>query len=151
MDVCALMIANISCRHVPRQSLLINASAILIINSQVLPEFRLLGLPPILTFVAAVFTISLAPYTVLTAHMLRLATVAKKTILAAPSSLRSRSRRRSRASERITDGTRPRSHNVCCDYLPVRSRALPRSTPKRLTTDIIRGHPVSSNFGTCAK
>jgi hypothetical protein len=89
MDACALVIANIGCRHVPRQSLLINVSAILAINSQVLPEFRLLGLPPILTFVAAVFTISLAPYTVLTAHMLRLATVAKKTTAAGPFSLRS--------------------------------------------------------------
>ena len=100
MDACALMIANIGCRHVQRQSSLINASAILAItlindsailaiNSQVLPEFRLLGLPPILTFVAAVFTISLAPYTVLTAHVLRLAIVAKKTIAAGPFSLRS--------------------------------------------------------------
>lgn len=68
-------------------AILINASAILAINAQVLPEFWVLGLPPILTFVAAVFTISLTPYVILTAYMLRLATVAKRTTAAGPFSL----------------------------------------------------------------
>lgn len=68
-------------------AILINASAILAINAQALPDFWLLGLPPILTFVAAVFTISLTPYVILTAYMLRLATVAKRTTAAGPFSL----------------------------------------------------------------
>ena len=68
-------------------AILINASAILAINARVLPDFWLLGLPPILTFVAAVFTISLTPYVILTAYMLRLATVAKRTTAAGPFSL----------------------------------------------------------------
>lgn len=68
-------------------AILINASAILAINAQAVPEFWVLGLPPILIFVAAIFTISLAPYVILTAYMLRLATVAKRTTAAGPFSL----------------------------------------------------------------
>lgn len=60
-------------------AILINASTILAINAEVLPEFWLLGIPPLQTFVAATFTISLAPYLVLTAYMLRLSTVARLT------------------------------------------------------------------------
>lgn len=68
-------------------AILVNASAILAINAQIMPEFWIFGLPPLLTFVAAVFTISLAPYIILTAYMLRLATVAKRTTAAGPFSL----------------------------------------------------------------
>jgi hypothetical protein len=68
-------------------TIIVNASAILAINARLLPDFWLFGLPPILTFVAAVFTISLTPYVILTAYMLRLATVAKRTTAAGPFSV----------------------------------------------------------------
>jgi hypothetical protein len=60
-------------------AILINASTILAINAGVLPDFWLFGIPPLQTFVAAAFTVSLAPYLVLTAYMLRLSTVARLT------------------------------------------------------------------------
>jgi hypothetical protein len=60
-------------------AILINATTILAINARVLPDFWLLGIPPLQTFVAAAFTVSLAPYLVLTAYMLRLSTVARLT------------------------------------------------------------------------
>ncbi|MGQ4557188.1 hypothetical protein [Halobellus sp. GM3] len=64
------------------------AATILAINAGVLPETSVLGLPPLLSFVAAAFTVSLAPYLVLTAYMLRLVTVAKETARAGPFTLR---------------------------------------------------------------
>jgi len=60
-------------------AILTNASTILAINAGILPEFWLLGLPPLQSFVAAAFTISLAPYLVLTSYMLRLSAVARLT------------------------------------------------------------------------
>lgn len=60
-------------------AILINASTILAINAEVLPGVWVLGLPPLQTFVAAAFTVSLAPYLVLTAYMLRLSAVARLT------------------------------------------------------------------------
>lgn len=68
-------------------AILINSSAILAINSEMLPEIWVLGLPPLLTFVAVVFTISLAPFLVLTSYMLRLSTVARRTASTGPFSL----------------------------------------------------------------
>ena len=68
-------------------AILVNASAILAINAQLFPEVWIFGLPPLLSFVATVFTISLAPYLVLTSYMLRLATVARRTTSAGPFSL----------------------------------------------------------------
>jgi flagellin-specific chaperone FliS len=61
-------------------SILITAIAILAINARILlPDIWLLGLPPLLTFVAAAFTVALAPFLILTAYMLRMATVAQRT------------------------------------------------------------------------
>ncbi|MGM0717458.1 MAG: hypothetical protein ACQET5_09835, partial [Halobacteriota archaeon] len=60
-------------------AILFNASAIFAINGQVLPDGTFLGLPPLQTFVAVAFTVSIAPYLVLTAYMLRLSTVARLT------------------------------------------------------------------------
>lgn len=60
-------------------AILFNASTILAINQQILPEFQILGLPTLQVFVAVSFTISLAPYLVLTSYMLRLSTVAQVT------------------------------------------------------------------------
>jgi hypothetical protein len=60
-------------------AILFNASTIIAINAQVLPNGWILGLPPLQTFVAVAFTISIAPYLVLTAYMLRLSTVARLT------------------------------------------------------------------------
>jgi len=60
-------------------AILFNAAAIIAINGGVLPDGQILGLPPLQTFVAVAFTISIAPYLVLTAYMLRLSTVARLT------------------------------------------------------------------------
>jgi len=68
-------------------AVLVNSSAILAISSQILPDVWLFGLPPLLTFVAVVFTISLAPFLVLTSYMLRLSTVARRTAATGPFSL----------------------------------------------------------------
>jgi hypothetical protein len=68
-------------------SILATASTILAINAGVIPDISILGLPSLYTFVAVSFTISLAPYVVLTAYMLRLATVALETSSAGPFSL----------------------------------------------------------------
>lgn len=69
-------------------SILVTASAILAINAQLLPETWVFGLPPLMSFVATVFTIALAPFLVLTSYMLRLSTVAQRTAGAGPFSLR---------------------------------------------------------------
>lgn len=68
-------------------AILINASAILAINAELLPDIWVFGLPPLQTFVAAVFTISLLPYIVLTAYIFRLATVARRSAMVGPFSL----------------------------------------------------------------
>lgn len=68
-------------------SILITASAILAIDSGLLPEMWVFGLPPLLSYVATVVTVALAPFLVLTAYMLRLATVAQRTAGAGPFSL----------------------------------------------------------------
>ena len=60
-------------------SILVTAIAILAINANLLPDIWLFGLPPLLTFVAAMFTVALAPFLTLTAYMLRVATVAQRT------------------------------------------------------------------------
>ena len=69
-------------------AILINASTVLAINAGLLPDFWLFGIPPLQTFVAAAFTVSLAPYLVLTGYSLRLATVARLTSSAGIFSLR---------------------------------------------------------------
>ncbi|WP_255196152.1 hypothetical protein [Halorarius litoreus] len=68
-------------------AILVNASAILAINAEILPTTSVFGLPSLLIFVATVFTVSLAPFLVLTAYLLRLATVAQRTAAAGPFSL----------------------------------------------------------------
>jgi hypothetical protein len=65
-------------------SILVTASAILAIDAHLFPQVWLFGLPPLLSFVSAVFTISLAPFAVLTSYMLRVATVARRTASAGP-------------------------------------------------------------------
>jgi len=70
-------------------SILITAIAILAINANLLPDTWLFGLPPLLTFVAATFTVALAPFLTLTAYMLRVATVAQRTAGTGLFSLRS--------------------------------------------------------------
>jgi len=68
-------------------TILIVASATLAIDARLLPDFWLFGLPPLLTFVSAIFTVSLAPFATLTAYMLRVATIAKRTASAGPFTL----------------------------------------------------------------
>jgi hypothetical protein len=70
-------------------TIITTASTILAINANLVPEVRMLGIPPLLTFIAIAFTIALAPYIVLTAYMLRVATVAHRTASAGPFVLRS--------------------------------------------------------------
>ena len=65
-------------------SILVTASAILAIDAHLFPQVWLFGLPPLLSFVSAVFTVSLAPFAVLTSYMLRVATVARRTASAGP-------------------------------------------------------------------
>jgi hypothetical protein len=69
-------------------AILINATTILAIDAGLLPDIWLFGLPPLHVFVAAAFTISLAPYLLLTSYMLRLATVANRTATGGIFSLR---------------------------------------------------------------
>lgn len=68
-------------------AIVITATSILAINAQLLPDVWILGLPPLLSFVATTITISLAPYLVLTSYMLRLSTVARETGTSGPFSL----------------------------------------------------------------
>lgn len=63
------------------------ASATLAIDAHLLPDLSILGLPPLLTFVSFVFTISLALFALLTAYMIRVATVANRTASAGPFTL----------------------------------------------------------------
>ena len=65
-------------------AIIITGSTILAIDARLLPNVWVFGLPPLLTFVSIAFTISLAPYVVLTAYMLRVATVAYRTTSAGP-------------------------------------------------------------------
>ncbi len=65
-------------------TILVVASATLAIEAHLLPDFWLLGLPPLLTFVSFVITVALTPFVVLTAYMLRIATVAVRTASAGP-------------------------------------------------------------------
>lgn len=70
-------------------AILVTASTILAINAGLLPDLWVFGLPPLLTFVAGTFTVALAPFIVLTAYMLRIATVAHHTSGAGPFGLQS--------------------------------------------------------------
>lgn len=68
-------------------AILVTASTILAINAGLFPEAWVFGLPPLLTFIAVAFTVALSPYLVLTAYMLRMATVALRTASAGPFAL----------------------------------------------------------------
>ncbi len=68
-------------------AILVTATAILAINAGRFPTFWFLGLPPLQVFVAAIFTVALLPYVVLTSYMLRLSTVAVRTATGGPFSL----------------------------------------------------------------
>ncbi|WP_226021372.1 hypothetical protein [Halomicrobium salinisoli] len=65
-------------------AIVVNATSILAIDAGLLPDVWLLGLPPLLTFVATTFAVSLLPFLVLTSFTLRAATVARKTVAAGP-------------------------------------------------------------------
>lgn len=56
-------------------AILVTAVTILAINANILPQIWIFGLSPLLIFVAAAFTVALAPFIILTAYMLRVATV----------------------------------------------------------------------------
>ena len=65
-------------------AIVVTSSTILAIDAQILPDVWVFGLPPLMTFVAVSLTIALAPFIVLTAYMLRVATVAQRTAGAGP-------------------------------------------------------------------
>ncbi|MDG5776601.1 hypothetical protein VB773_22490 [Haloarculaceae archaeon H-GB2-1] len=65
-------------------TLIVDAIVILALDAGLIPNFWLFGIPPLVSFVAATFAISLVPYVLLTAFMLRVATVAKRTNAAGP-------------------------------------------------------------------
>lgn len=65
-------------------AIVVTASTILAIDAQLLPDIWVFGLPPLMTFVALSMVIALAPFIVLTAYMLRVATVAQRTAGAGP-------------------------------------------------------------------
>jgi len=69
-------------------AILATASAILAIDAGLLPSIWVFGLPPLQIFVATIITISLIPFTVLTSYMLRLTTVAIRSVTGGPFSLR---------------------------------------------------------------
>lgn len=62
--------------------------AILAINATLFPAFGPAGISPLLLFFGATFTVALAPFIVLTAYMLRVATVTRRTASAGPFTLR---------------------------------------------------------------
>ncbi len=70
-------------------SILITAWAILAIGANMLPSFWILGLPPLLTFIGFTLTIALSPFIILTAYMLRVATVSHRTAAMGPFVLQS--------------------------------------------------------------
>lgn len=65
-------------------AIIITVWSILAINADLLPKFWLFGLPSLQTFVALSFTIALAPFIILTAYMLRVATVTRRTAVLGP-------------------------------------------------------------------
>lgn len=65
-------------------AILVTATTILAINAGLFPDVWMLGLPPLLTFVSIAFTVALAPFIVLTAYMIRVASVAHRTAGAGP-------------------------------------------------------------------
>lgn len=69
-------------------AILVTSTTILAINANLLPQVWIFGLSPLLTFVAATFTIALAPFIILTAYMLRVATVTLRTTATGPFLLR---------------------------------------------------------------
>ena len=60
------------------------AYAILSLRAGLLPNFSILGIPSIIWFVGFVFVIGIAPYTFFSAHVLRTATIAIRTLAAGP-------------------------------------------------------------------
>jgi len=70
-------------------AIVVTASTILAISAELLPDVWVFGLPPLMTFVALSMTVALAPFLVLTAYMLRVATVARRTAGAGPFVLQS--------------------------------------------------------------
>jgi len=60
-------------------AILMTASTILAIDGNLLPEIWVLGLPPLMSFVAFSIVVALAPFIVLTSYMLRVATVSRRT------------------------------------------------------------------------
>ena len=57
---------------------------LLALDANLIPEMTILGVPPLLLFVTLAYVIALAPYVVLTAYVIRAATIALRTLAAGP-------------------------------------------------------------------
>lgn len=64
--------------------ILYTSFALLVFESGLLPGGTVLGIPAIAVFVAVSYVVSLAPYTLFTTYILRLATIAYRTLAAGP-------------------------------------------------------------------
>lgn len=65
-------------------AIVFNSYVLLSINAQQFPEVSVLGISPLMAFVSAAYTVALAPFVVLTAYVLRPATVAIRTLATGP-------------------------------------------------------------------
>ncbi|MXR20803.1 hypothetical protein [Halobacterium bonnevillei] len=65
-------------------AILVTSWTILAIDAGRVPSISVFGLPPLQVFLAASFTVSLAPYLTLTSYVLRTATVARRTASGGP-------------------------------------------------------------------
>ena len=62
---------------------------LLALNANFIPDVLVFGIPPLLLFVSAAYTIALAPYVVLTSYIVRAATITLRTLAAGPFILQS--------------------------------------------------------------
>lgn len=65
-------------------ALLLDSWVVLALKIDMVPEEAVAGLPPLLVAVVAAFSLSIAPFVILTAYMIRSATVARQTLAAGP-------------------------------------------------------------------
>ena len=57
---------------------------LLALDANLIPEMTILGVPPLLLFITSAYVIALTPYVILTAYVLRAATIALRTLAAGP-------------------------------------------------------------------
>lgn len=70
--------------YVSLPTIVFTSFVLLALDANLFPDVSVRGISPLLLYVSAAFSIALAPFTVLTAYILRAATVAKRTLAAGP-------------------------------------------------------------------